>query len=314
MEYLIGLAVLAGIFFLIYRYVTGGARERAVALSKPFPEAWRVILTDRVAFYSALTDTEKLRFEKQVQLFIARTRITGIKTSIDDTTRLLVACSAVIPIFGFRGGWEYDNLGEVLVFPDAWKLDRDEDREVKPLEGTLLGSVQNFQTDHYMRLSKAALEQGFRDAKDKQNVGIHEFAHLLDQADGEIDGVPLLMLPRELVPQWKQLMHDEIEQIRAGKSSIGDYGGTSAAEFFAVVLEYFFEKPEQLETKHPELYQLLTRTFRQDPGLRFARFDPRTLLKKAPKRLGRNDPCPCGSGEKFKNCCQLTQEATETAA
>lgn len=21
------------------------------------------------------------------------------------------------------------------------------------------------------------------------------------------------------------------------------------------------------------------------------------------KKLGRNDPCPCGSGKKFKNCC-----------
>ena len=28
--------------------------------------------------------------------------------------------------------------------------------------------------------------------------------------------------------------------------------------------------------------------------------------KKAPKRghkIGRNDPCPCGSGKKYKNCC-----------
>lgn len=308
MQYLIGLAVLALAAFLVYRFVTAGSRRRSRILRQPFPDGWRQILAERVAFYLALTDDEKRRFEKQVQLFLAQTRITGIKTSLDDATRLLVAAAAIIPIFGFRGGWEYDNLGEVLVFPDAWQLPRDESKEIAPLEGTLLGSVQNFQSDHYMRLSKAALEQGFRDAKDKQNVGIHEFAHLLDEADGQIDGVPLLLMPRELVPEWQRLMHQEIEQIRAGKSSIGDYAGTSTAEFFAVVLEYFFEKPEQLEQHHPELYQLLTRTFRQDPGLRFARFDPRRLLKKAPKRLGRNDPCPCGSGEKFKNCCQPAQE------
>jgi uncharacterized protein YecA (UPF0149 family) len=23
----------------------------------------------------------------------------------------------------------------------------------------------------------------------------------------------------------------------------------------------------------------------------------------APKQVGRNDPCPCGSGKKFKKCC-----------
>jgi len=24
---------------------------------------------------------------------------------------------------------------------------------------------------------------------------------------------------------------------------------------------------------------------------------------KAPKKIGRNDPCPCGSGKKYKKCC-----------
>ena len=25
--------------------------------------------------------------------------------------------------------------------------------------------------------------------------------------------------------------------------------------------------------------------------------------KKVAKKIGRNDPCPCGSGKKYKNCC-----------
>lgn len=25
------------------------------------------------------------------------------------------------------------------------------------------------------------------------------------------------------------------------------------------------------------------------------------------KKVGRNDPCPCGSGKKFKQCCFLTK-------
>jgi uncharacterized protein len=34
----------------------------------------------------------------------------------------------------------------------------------------------------------------------------------------------------------------------------------------------------------------------------FARSIPPTVRRSAPK-VGRNDPCPCGSGKKFKNCC-----------
>jgi preprotein translocase subunit SecA len=26
------------------------------------------------------------------------------------------------------------------------------------------------------------------------------------------------------------------------------------------------------------------------------------------ERVGRNDPCPCGSGKKFKNCCMRTRQ------
>ncbi len=26
--------------------------------------------------------------------------------------------------------------------------------------------------------------------------------------------------------------------------------------------------------------------------------------KTAPPKIGRNDPCPCGSGQKFKKCCE----------
>ena len=28
---------------------------------------------------------------------------------------------------------------------------------------------------------------------------------------------------------------------------------------------------------------------------------PTTVIKK--EKVGRNDPCPCGSGKKYKNCC-----------
>ena len=29
------------------------------------------------------------------------------------------------------------------------------------------------------------------------------------------------------------------------------------------------------------------------------------------KKVGRNDPCPCGSGKKYKKCCGANEEVTE---
>ncbi|MGM0487326.1 MAG: SEC-C metal-binding domain-containing protein [Planctomycetota bacterium] len=34
------------------------------------------------------------------------------------------------------------------------------------------------------------------------------------------------------------------------------------------------------------------------------RLDP---IRNRGKRVGRNDPCPCNSGKKFKNCCMRKQ-------
>ena len=31
-------------------------------------------------------------------------------------------------------------------------------------------------------------------------------------------------------------------------------------------------------------------------------------------KVGRNDPCPCGSGKKFKRCCLERMEAEERSA
>ena len=53
-----------------------------------------------------------------------------------------------------------------------------------------------------------------------------------------------------------------MEEIRQGGSGINPYAKTSKVEFFAVVSEYFFERPELLKRKHPELYELLEKVFK----------------------------------------------------
>ncbi|WP_439882289.1 zinc-dependent peptidase [Pontibacter sp. MBLB2868] len=305
MGYIVFSIVVAGVILLFYRWATRKGRRRRAVLKEEFPAEWRKLLIDRVGFYHTLkSEEEKRRFEKMLQLFLSEKRITGIDVEIDDLTRILVASSAIIPIFGFRD-WEYPNLGEVLVFPGSIKKYKNKDNEAV---SEILGRVNPFQNDHYVTLSKPALERGFNDMADRKNVGIHEFAHMLDQADGEIDGTPAAYLPQELVQPWQELMYRKIQKIRKGESDINSYGATSEAEFFAVVTEYFFERPEQLSEKHPELYKLLTKVFEQNPKRRF-RIDFKALLNPYGKRVGRNEPCPCGSGEKYKKCCMLKKKS-----
>jgi hypothetical protein len=128
-----------------------------------------------------------------------------------------------------------------------------------------------------------------------QNTTIHEFVHLIDEADGSVDGIPSLLLEKQYAIPWIDLINKKIEEIYAGNSDINPYGGTNRAEFFAVVSEYFFERPKLLKRNHPELYDLLEKIFKHDMSSRH--------LRKSKVKIGRNSPCPCKSGKKFKNCC-----------
>ncbi|MGB3619239.1 MAG: M90 family metallopeptidase [Catalinimonas sp.] len=254
-------ALVAAIVFVYVRYLTRSTRRRRRALKQPFPDAWREILEEWVRYYAHLNDERKRRFEKRIRLFLANTRVVSAEVEIDDKLRLLVAASAVIPVFGFDD-WEYRNLAEVIVVPNKVEAERaGEDLGV----GTVTGQIRPFQRRYYVKLSKTALEAGFRRSSDGHNVGVHEFAHLIDQVDGDVDGLPSSFLSPELLRSWTRLMHHLMDEIKRGKGDLDAYASTGEEEFFAVATEYFFERPNELAEQYPKLYELLTRVFQQNP-------------------------------------------------
>ena len=258
--------------------------------SESFPTKWRIILAKEVAFYNTLTLEEKKRFELKIQEFLLNYRITGIQTEVTTIDKLLVASSGVIPIFQFPK-WRYHNLYEVLLYPARFN----EDFETTGPDRNILGMVGTGYMEGKMILSKPALHHGFDNESDKRNTAIHEFIHLIDKADGDVDGIPKLLLERPYVLPWLKLIKEKIDDIHEKESDINPYGGTSKIEFFAVASEYFFERPKLLAKKHPELYHILEEIFDQDMDARD--------LNKSKMEIGRNDPCPCGNGKKFKKCC-----------
>lgn len=225
--------------------------------SEPFPERWKDELNHNVSFYKRLPQDEKIRFEGKVRAFLTKTPITGVDVEITDKILVLVAASAVIPVFSFKE-WQYTGLEEILLYKG---MINDYRIEEVGQSSTILGQVRPFQTGNIMLLSQAALENGFRSMEDRENVGFHEFAHMIDKADDDIDGIPRALLPEKLIKPWTSLMYREINRIRKGKSDINSYGATSEAEFFAVVCEYFFENPEGFKKKHPELHAIMVKAF-----------------------------------------------------
>lgn len=254
MEGIIFVIALMVIFWLLLK---GSRRQIKVA---PPKSNYRAILEEQVPFFRRLNETGKKSFQDRMQHFLSSVRITGVHTEAKDLDRVLIAASAIIPIFAFPD-WEYTNLREVLLYPDTFDEEYRIEGEERPISGMVgWGAMQN-----QMIISQHDLHQGFLNATGKTNTAIHEFVHLIDKTDGATDGVPENLLNQQYILPWLNLMHQKIREIRQGQSDIDPYGATNQAEFFAVASEYFFERPDLLQTKHPELFQLLETIFRQKP-------------------------------------------------
>jgi len=245
----ITIVIIAGILYTVFR--------KRQPLLQPDLTTEKQLLQQHVLFYQELSAEEKARFEEELRKFLEKVQITGIKTTVEDIDKVLVAAAALIPIFAFKD-WEYQNIHEVLLYPGSFN----EDFQLTGNGRTTIGMVGNGPMQNTMILSQQDLRNGFLNQSDKSNTAIHEFVHLVDETDGSTDGLPEALLQHPYILPWLQHIHQEIEQIKTGKSDINPYGATSEAEFLAVAAEYFFERPQLMEEKHPALYEMLQKIFK----------------------------------------------------
>jgi Mlc titration factor MtfA (ptsG expression regulator) len=224
-----------------------------------FPLHWHAILLKEVAFYKRLESNEQKRFQNRMMQFLSEVYIDSVGFDIKELDKILIASSAVIPVFSFIE-WHYPTVSGIIVYPNNFNedfefSDKSESKQIAGVVGT--GRLEG-----KMILSRKALYHGFKNSNDKRNTAIHEFVHLIDKMDDKVDGVPEILMQNAYAIPWLKLVHDKMEAINNDQSDIRAYGGTKQAEFFAVASEYFFENPKLMKRKHPELYQMMSACFR----------------------------------------------------
>jgi Mlc titration factor MtfA (ptsG expression regulator) len=251
----IGGALGLGVGAVLWRALTSRATERERVRLAPFPDEWRRILEERYDHYHRLPPDLRRRFEEHVALFLAEKRITGVEVEASLELRLLVAASAATLTAGWEGD-HWDHLAEVLLYKKDFGRDYSFD------ENDLSGQAHPWGT---IILSVPTLEESFDDPDDGFHVGLHEFAHLLDVEQTRFDGVPR-GLDAARSREWLEVVDHEMDRLRRGKSVLDPYAAESPAEFLAVTVETFFERPLDLRQRHREVYAILRDYFGQDPA------------------------------------------------
>ncbi|MBC8122001.1 MAG: zinc-dependent peptidase [Gemmatimonadaceae bacterium] len=236
----------------------------------PCPEHWESFLTRRVHLYRRLPRALQYRLLGHVNVFLVEKQFIGCDgLEITEEIKLTIASQACLLLLG--GHKEcYPRVHSVLVYPGAYLV-----KTLKPLGEYVVREVEEVRIGESWSAGEVVLS--WEDIKldalnqeDGQNVILHEFAHQLDQEDGEADGVPILLHSADYAV-WAAAMGGEYKRLRRAvthqeKTVIDPYGATHPAEFFAVTTEAFFEQPEHLKTEHSGLYDVLKHYYQLDPA------------------------------------------------
>ncbi len=230
--------------------------RRRRAARAPFPAAWRRWLLADSPYYRALTAAGRLRFELDVRLFLAETRVSAVGGApVGGRTRLLVAAGAATMLHG-RPDWEPPLADGVTVYPGLAF-----DKNYRPGRGNIAGQAP---AGGPLLVAEESLLRGFAGQGDGYNVIIHELAHFFDH-EARRGGLRVAAdQPRPV--SWAEAIARAYERHDFSRSPLPAYAAQNEAEFFACASELFFEAPRRLSASCPRLHSLLAEFYGQDPG------------------------------------------------
>ncbi len=261
------IGLLVAVILLYPRWVD--QQRRRVAQRSLSPQ-WEAILEQRVAPYGGLSPHQRRIFQGRVQVFLAEKQFIGCNgLAVTEEMRVTVAAMASLLLLHDQGNY-FPNLKTVLLYPSAyWATETVPTHRFLHQERRVPRLGESWLRDQLV-LAWNQVDYDSCHWRDGRNVVLHEFAHQLDQAEGEANGVP--MLPATINPQdWSQVMTATYQDLcraaeRNQRTVLDSYGTTNSAEFFAVATESFFEQPQRLQQHYPRVYHLLKLYYQVDPA------------------------------------------------
>ena len=245
-------------------------RRRRRLRARPFPKEWLTLIQRHVVFFPKLSASDRTELLGHIQVFLAEKRFEGCGGfAITDEVRVTIAAQACLLLLHRETNY-FPGLLTILVYPLSYMVQ--EDHQVGEHvweEGTVNRLGETARRMGSLVLSWGAVKHGAADPSDGKNVVLHEFAHQLDFENHAADGVPGLATREEQLA-WSEVMRTEFASLRTADETgiptlLDTYGASNPAEFFAVSVEAFFERPFALRARHPKLYAELRNYFQQDP-------------------------------------------------
>jgi len=249
-------------------------RRREKLLEQPFRALDSAVLERNVKHYQRLDPAAQQRLRELVQVFVAEKRWEGCGgLDLTDEMKITIAAQACLLVLELPHRL-YENVESILVYPSTvLRPAQPVGVFVRPQGFIAGGPIALYGEAHAGGPVVLAWDRVLRDGTQRHsghNLVYHEFAHKLDMLDGRSDGTPPLA-SHEDRKRWQAVCERVFLDLRAhaerGEPTfIDDYGASNEAEFFAVVTEHFFDQPQRLQQAEPELYEVFSAFYLQDPA------------------------------------------------
>ena len=263
------LLVIAGVALAILRRWWLQRRRRAALMQTPLDERHRAIIARRIPLYRKVPLYLRGRLDGLINRFLDEIQFVGRDGfKVTEEARLVIAAQACLLIMARPDRW-FPNLKSVILYPAAFKSKAKKFDGYVQHDGARVHSGESWMRGPVVLAWDHAAFGALVD-DDGRNVVLHEFAHQLDEATGISDGAPLLGEDQSAA-QWGRVFQESYERLqrnaRMGQPSVFDFYGASApAEFFAVAVETFFEKPREMKSAEPQIYEQMALYFGFDPA------------------------------------------------
>jgi len=219
--------------------------------------AYRVALEQYSTYYQNLNEENKKIFRRRTQKFIDMKEFVprGSLHVVSGEMKALIASCAVQITFGYPSVY-FQHFWRILVYPDNYYSD---------ITNKFHQGETN--TSGFIILSWVNFVKGFQDPSNGRNLGLHEMAHAL-KFENAVQNDEYDFLDWPALKEFNQVSVTYIEKISNGENTFfREYAASNREEFFAVIVENFFERPAEFKNRYPDLYSITARILNQDVAL-----------------------------------------------
>ncbi|SFX90014.1 zinc-dependent peptidase [Cytophaga hutchinsonii] len=213
----------------------------------PLSSSRCAILEERFYYYNRLSKDDQRAFRKRVHHFLVNKKFTSEDSiEITEEMKVMIAAAATLIMFHLEAYY--------LSHFDAIHISNNE-----------LESLQHMHKAKEVEIPWDDFRAGFDSFHDGYNPGLKILA-MAFTLEHQLNNLSSKMFRFNRYYDLMQLYKNEAEKyIASGKSKYKEYSEVDRNEYFAVAVEYFFERPGHFYANQPAMYIALTKVLRQDP-------------------------------------------------